>query len=72
MKMIGALLKAVLMTILLISTPVLVLFILMAIGISMPIIVVIGILLLPGLLIGVISGFRSGRKSRWWNRVYIK
>ena len=64
MKMIGALLKAVLMTILLISTPVLVLFILMAIGISMPIIVVIGILLLPGLLIGVISGFRSGRKSR--------
>lgn len=64
MKMIGALLKAVLMTILLISTPVLVLFILMAIGISMPIIVVIGILLLPGLLIGVISGYRSGRKSK--------
>lgn len=64
MKMMKALLKAVLITILLISTPVLVLFTLMAIGISLPIIIVIGILLLPGLLIGVISGFRSGRKSR--------
>ena len=64
MKMMKALLKAVLITILLISAPVLVLFTLMAIGINLPIIIVIGILLLPGLLIGVISGFRSGRKSR--------
>lgn len=64
MKMMKVLLKAVLITILLISAPVLVLFTLMAIGISLPVIIVIGILLLPGLLIEVISGFRSGRKSR--------